>query len=63
MWNPWKHLRLAGALTMVIGCVANQVVIVILGWGIQYLGVVAALDLTERRLEALEAKESKGESQ
>lgn len=57
MWNPWKHLRLAGSVVMIAGAFTNTILLTFIGFFIQYVGVVGGLDLVERRLEALEPKE------
>jgi galactitol-specific phosphotransferase system IIC component len=54
IWNPWKHVRLAGAVVTIIGVLTHQTYVAVLGLVIQYVGVVAGIDLTERRVAVLE---------
>lgn len=58
MWNPWRQLRLIGAFTMIAGVILNNMVVNLLGILIQYIGVVGAVDLLERRIALLEPKEN-----
>lgn len=53
MWNPWKHLRLAGALVIVAGALFNHTLVTFMGLIIQYIGVIGGVDLVERKVDAL----------
>lgn len=59
MWNPWKHVRLAGAVVIIVGALTNTIALVFLGLGLQYIGVVAAVDRLERIIDMLIEKEDK----
>lgn len=57
MWNPWKQLRLGGSLAIIGGSLFNNTLVVLIGFVIQYIGVIGAVDLLERRIAVLEPKE------
>lgn len=59
MWNPWSHLRVAGALTLLVGSFMHNTLLFGIGLLIQYVGILGSCNLTERRLDALES--AKGE--
>lgn len=58
MWNLWRHMRLAGSVVMVVGALFNTIPLILVGLFVQYLGLIGGLDLADRRLEELEAKEA-----
>jgi hypothetical protein len=57
MWNPWKQLRIIGAFVLIGGSLYQSLIVSLLGFVIQYIGVIGAVDLLERRLDALTPKE------
>lgn len=62
-WNPWKHLRLAGALIIIVAALAHlSLVVTVVGLTVQYIGVVGAIDRAERLIDILaEQKENPDE--
>ena len=57
MWNPWKHIRLAGAIVVIVGAFMHILALTLLGLAMQYLGVVAAVDRLERIIDLMVEKE------
>jgi len=45
----WGHIRLAGAVVQIVGCLMNQWILVLIGFFIQWGGVLGGLDKLERR--------------
>lgn len=57
MWNPWKHLRIAGGFTTLAGALMHHSLLMVLGLLVQYIGALGAIDLLERRIDLLTPKE------
>ncbi len=51
-----KHIRLAGAVTVIVGALANHMQLAMIGLLIQYLGVISGLDRVEQILEEKDEK-------
>lgn len=61
MWNPWRQLRIAGAVCIIIAALmGGHLLLTVLGLMIQYIGVVGAIDRIERLMDIItEKKEEK----
>lgn len=57
MWNHWKHVRLSGGLMALVGVLMSHTALILFGLMIQYVGVLGATDLLERRITALEGED------
>lgn len=53
IWNPWKHVRLAGGVVVLVAFFVHNFPLTLLGLGLQYMGVIGAIDLLERKFDAL----------
>ena len=66
MWNPWKHLRLAGAVliaaSIFIDETSTRLWLVVIGMFVQYIGVLGAVDLLERKFDALIEEKTNADS-
>jgi len=58
-WNPWVHVRLAGAVLLFIGSLASMTNVVIYGLLIIFIGTVCGLNRVEKMLAALVKIEEK----
>ena len=61
MWNPYKHLRLAGGLTCLVAALIHNFALVFIGLFIQYIGVIGGLDRLERLFDEKFPEEKKDE--
>lgn len=52
-WNPWRHIRLAGAVIVIVAFFINSFPLTLLGLTVQYVGTIAGLDRVERLIEKL----------
>ena len=51
--NIWRHVRLAGALVIIVGACVTRQDMVFLGLLIQFVGVIGGLNRTEDQIESL----------
>lgn len=56
-WNPYKHIRLAGAVTCIVGAIMGNVMLSFIGLMIVASGVIGAVDRIERIMDTLTKKE------
>lgn len=61
-FNPYKHLRLAGALVHVLGFCLRSIALVGFGMTLLVVGIVGGRDVTERRVEESEERNAKAET-
>lgn len=54
--NIWSHIRLAGAVVIIIAAFVHRIDLTFLGLLIQFLGVVGGLSRVERIVESLHEK-------
>lgn len=52
MWNPWIHVRTAGALTVIVGVIFSSSALNTIGLTVIFLGVVGGVARLERLVEA-----------
>lgn len=51
--NLYSHIRLAGAVMMIAGALSHSFVLNLVGLCVHYIGVTGAVDLLERKFDAL----------
>lgn len=54
--NIWRHIRLAGALVIIVAACISRQDMVFLGLLIQFVGVIGGLNRTEEQIESLLSK-------
>ncbi len=53
-FNPWKHLRNAACVVLLVATYLHNWALISLGFMLLFMGIVGGLDLAERRIELLE---------
>ena len=52
----WQHIRLAGAVAIIIAAFINNIMLTFIGLMIQFVGVIGSVSNLEQRVTALESK-------
>lgn len=54
--NIWSHIRLAGAVVIIVAAFIHRIDLTFLGLLIQFVGIIGGLNRVERLVEELLAK-------
>ena len=52
----WQHIRLSGAVVIILAAFLNNIMLTFIGLMIQFVGVIGSVSSLEARVAALESK-------
>lgn len=59
-WNPWRHVRLAGCISLILSGFINSPILIMAGFILVASGIVGGIDRAERILDQLTKEEDNG---